>query len=200
MPETDSTVTEPTSPEGFLVKLIRLTVKNETTRSILFVLIGLGGSFYGVGLDNGWFGFLEGPIEKLNREKTPQYFGVEPITREILISTDRDSFECRVYKTGDAVAIRRTLRPDNTVYQQYRWLTPEPPDKTSRAIYRSILVETAYASVEGILKPDWKDKLLDRISDCVAKVQRIFPDGCWKIIVVDMCTGSIVETISAGCP
>jgi hypothetical protein len=189
--------------QGALSKIITLTVGNEKTRSVLLSLLTVASALWATGYEVGFWGLMDGPIERLNREKTPQYFGVDPDVREVLIDTERDLFECRVYNTGDAVAIRRTLRPDNTVYQQYRWLTPEPPDKTTRAIYRRLILETAYAADDpapGKLKPDWKDKLLDRLSDCVAKVQRIYPDGCWKIIVVDMCTGAIVETITAGCP
>ncbi len=187
--------------QGAFAKIITLTVGNEKTRTILMSLLTIVSAGMAAGYEVGFWGLIDGPIERLNKVKTPQYFGVEPEAREILIETDRDIFECRVYDTGDAVAIRRTLRPDNTVYQQYRWLTPEPPEKTTRFIYEGI-IETAYAGGDppAKLKPDWKDKMLERVSDCVARVQRIFPDGSWQIMILDMCTGAIVEIISAGKP
>lgn len=174
------------------------SIKNEKVRAVIMVLIAVIPLVWQQGLQNGWWGFLEGPLERVNRVMAMQYIGYPPLDRVKVIDTEEDFLEVQVFSTGDALVVRRTRRVDGSVDQQHRWITKAPLDK----IVGDGWPTPAYA--QPVTAPPANEHYVDRFLDIVdeyrIKIERSYENGCIEIIIINVATGQIEKTLSRICP
>lgn len=174
-------------------------IKNEKVRAIIMVLIAVVPLVWQQGLQNGWWGFLEGPLEKVNRVMAMQYIGYPPTDRIKIIDTEEDFLEVQVFSTGDALVVRRTRRANGSVDQQHRWITKEP---LSKILGDSWWPTSAYAKPATAPPANefYTDRFLDIIDEYHVKLERSYENGCIEILIINLATGQITETLSRVCP
>ena len=186
------------------IDILLNSIRSEKIRAILMLLVAITPIIWQQGLESGWWGFLEGEIEKTNKRMAIMHIGKEPLDRVKVINTEDDLLEVLVYSSGIALVIRRTKQADGSIYQQHRWLTKSPPNEVTitALVSNHMQPRTAYAQIAPAppANTPYRDRLIEWLDDHLAKVERLFANGCIEIIIINVATGQIVETLSRSCP
>lgn len=158
---------------------------------------------YEVGVENRVWGDGEGELEKHNLTKMKEHWGKVPMRSVIVIDTEQDRMLANIYEGGDVAVIRIVKDAAGKQSQQIIWVSKDnplkPQEKAELSLIRSALAADVVTAADA--PAEFKDEVLEWIDNYTAKIKRVYPDGCYEILLLDGITGAITEIIQAKtCP
>ena len=176
-------------------------IKSVTLKRVLTIILIIGpfllpitNGVWEFGVDKKWWGSGKGQTEQINLVLARKNIMTAPVHSFKVIDEENDKLELVVYPTGD-VLVKRHIKTIDGEHHRMTWLPRQSPEKILESAW--LKSNIAHAGIKQTIK-DYEDMPIQWVDDYHVLIRRTYKN-CYKILLIDVTTGEIIEIKETDC-